>query len=287
MSRPKRSPLSPGADLESASETLLCEQMRYELWEIKLQSEATNETLAHELGYKNASSVTKWLNDLAPLSKNGAQALDNLGRKPTVGNSFVELRKAYARASRGMVGRTPQAPRSYDVFLASPMASLPDSEDYKIEREAAKDVKTAIENFCGFTVYYAGDALESQEEFDSPVVAAEENFKALETAQQFVLLAIGEVISRPSSIYVEAGYALAQNLPSLYLVREPDALPFVLRSLNQHQRSRALPRVSVEYVKSKERAVGLVRKHGRDIFTRLNGSSGRGTSAGRGRKRPA
>ena len=146
MSRPKRSPLSPGADLESASEDLLREQMRYELWEIKQQSEATNEALAHELGFEHASSVTKWLNDHAPLSINGARALDDLGKKPTVGNSFVELRKAYARASRGMVGRRPQARRSFDVFLASPMASLPHSEEDKIEREAGQEVKTRIEN---------------------------------------------------------------------------------------------------------------------------------------------
>ncbi len=287
MSRPKLSPLPPGADLESASEDLLREQMRYELWEIKQQSEATNEVLAHRLGFEHASSVTKWLNDHAPLSINGAKALDGLGHEPSVGGTFVELRKAYARASRGMLGRIPPAPRSCDVFLASPMASLPDSEEYKIEREAAQDVKVALENYCDFSVYYAGDTLESQEEFDSPAVAAEENFKALATAQQFVLLAIGEVITKPSSIYVEAGYALARGLPSLYLVRGPEALPFVLRSLSQHERSRVLPQVSVEYVESKARAVGLVRKHGRTIFTRLNGANGRPPSGGRGRKRVA
>lgn len=286
MNRPKRSPLPPGSNLPSASRDALREQLRYELWEIKIRDDMSNLELALELGYKNSSSVTKWLNDHAPISEGCAEALDRLGRSPTVGGTFAELQKAYARTLRGAVLAKPTGPRSYDVFLASPMASLPGSREYEVERKAAQDVKVALENYCDLTVYYAGDSLESQDEFDSPVMAAEENFKALENAHHFVLLALGEV-SRPSSIYVEAGFALARKLPSLYLVRDPESLPFILGSLNEHERSDTLPHVSVEFVPSTARAVGLVRKHGKTIFKRLNGAATSGRARGRARKSPA
>lgn len=267
----KRSPLTKGSDLMLASSEALRAQLRYEIWEIKRQSEATNEELALELGYRNGSSVTKWLNDHAPVSVDCAKTLDRLGKTPTIGGTFTDLRKAYTQVSRGISREKPRGSRTYDVFLASPMASVEGSEEYEVERQAARDVKEALENYCDLSVYYAGESLESKEEFDSPVVAAEENFDALESAQRFVLLALGKV-TRPSSIYVEAGYALARKLPSLYLVRHPVALPFVLRSLNQHERNEKLPTVSVEYVESGARAVGLFRKHGDAIFTRLDGA---------------
>jgi hypothetical protein len=279
---PKRAPLEAGRDLSEVSAGMLREQLRYELWQVKEKTKLSNEELSLDLGYKSGTSVTKWLNDLAPISGPCAEILDRKGFKPTIGGTFVALHEAYVRAKRGLPREPRRGPRTYDVFLASPMASTEDSEEYRLERRGAQDVKAALENFCDLSVYYAGDLLETAEEFDPPDVAAEQNFEALENSQRFVLVMLTGV-RRPSSVHVEAGYALARRLPSLYLVPDHKVLPFVLESLGQHQRGEILPPVSVQYVNSSTRAVNLIRKHGDALFTRLDG----GLAAGKQQRVPA
>jgi hypothetical protein len=291
MSHPKRSPLSPGSDITEAGPEVLQEQLRFEVGEVKANSEVTNLELALDLGFAGEGSVSKWLNGHGPVSEKGALALDALGHVPTIGGSFAELQRAYIRARRRGGPRRRRKPGIYDVFLSSPMASVNGTGAYAIERAAANDLKAALEDYCDMTVYYAGGDIESQEEFDSPVAAAEANFEALRTATYFVLLTVHDAPEpdggpplRPTSVHVEAGFALAENKPSLYLVRDHDSLPFMLRQLGEHS-SKALPRVSVEKVDSGQRAISLIRHHGIDLLGRLAGkaSSSRG-AGGRARR---
>jgi hypothetical protein len=151
------------------------------------------------------------------------------------------------------------------------MASLATRKAFETERKAARDLKEVFENFFDFTVYYAGETLESKEEFDSPLSAAEQNFDALRDSRFFVLLSVSKA-TKPSSVTVEAGYALGCGIKSLYLVRNLEHLPFVLRGLNAHE-STDLPPVQIETVDSSERAIGLIRKHGSEIFNRLEGKA--------------
>lgn len=264
---PRKSPLSKNHDLSKATEGQLRQQLRYELAWVQEKSGLGPEKLAYELGYKSGASVSKWLNDHAAMPPRCAAKLDELGYSPYVGGSFRELHQAFT-AAKAREGGGSQRPRThYDLFLASPMASLDRKTSYETERKAARDLKHAIENFLGLTVYYAGETLESKVEFDSPLVAAEQNFDALHNARYFVLLSVSKA-KRPSSVTVEAGYALARRTPSLYLVRNTEHLPFVLRALGPHKTPH-LPAVDIEVIESGERAVGLMKRQGEEILTRL------------------
>jgi nucleoside 2-deoxyribosyltransferase len=146
------------------------------------------------------------------------------------------------------------------------MASAEGTEEYRLERRNAQEIKRALETWCDFSVYYAGQNLESEEDFETPEIAAEVNFTALDDAKFFVLL-VQTPLNRPSSVHVEAGYALAKGIPSLYIVPSHDALPFVLRKLGE-QRADGLPPVTIQYSTAEE-AVRLLKKHGIEVFERL------------------
>lgn len=264
---PRKSPLSKNHDLSKATARQLRQQLRYELERVQEKTGHGPEALAYELGYKSGASVSKWLNDHAAMPLRCAVKLDELGYRPHVGKTFWELHQAFSAARAREGGGTKPSWPHYDLFLASPMASLDNKTSYHTERQAARDVKHAIEHFLGLSVYYAGETLESKVEFDSPLVAAEQNFDALHNARYFVLLSVTKA-KKPSTVTVEAGYALARKIPSLYLVRNIEYLPFVLRSLGSHKAPQ-LPAVDIEVIESGERAVGLMKRQGEKILSRL------------------
>jgi hypothetical protein len=260
-------PISGEEQLETATAAQLSAQLGWELQRIKDDRGCSNQALAIELGYTSSSTVTRWLNRYAVVSVDAARKLDDLGYRPLIGASFTALRQAYRQASKSPHPRTAQ-PRIYEVFLASPMESTTGRAAYEAERRAALDLKQALETWCGFSVFYAGETLESSEAFETPEIAAETNFRILELAQFFVLLGRTK-LSRPSSVHVEAGFALARKIPSLYFVQDPKALPYVLRKLGEHRNGQLLPAVSVQYIEGVEQAISLVRSHGHRVFERL------------------
>jgi hypothetical protein len=202
-------------NLVQVSASDLGKQMQAEIRNLKGGEGLTNAGLADKTRYSE-SSIAKWASGVAAISMAGAEALDIAGYTPSVGNSFVHLVESY-QAARVRSGRANELlNREYDVYLASPMASTASGRDYAIERKAALDVKRAIELWCKLSVFYAGDELESKGHLRPPELSADSNFKALKSARFFVLL-IRTRIRHPSSIFIEAGYALAMGIPALYI----------------------------------------------------------------------
>lgn len=268
-----RPPISDAGQISAASAGTLKQQLCFELHEVKERLKCSNSELAARLHYANASTVTKWLSGQSVVSVAAARRLDELGETTSIEATFSALREAYTRASRRRGHGGAQSSGSFDVFLASPMASTETRHAYESERSAARDVKAALETWCGFSVYYAGDALETDADFDTPEMAAEANFEVLSRSHFFLLLALSQPAD-PSSVYVEAGYALARHLPSLYLVPGPEVLPFVLRTLSQHQQQ-SLPPVSLQFIDGAGQAIAFVKRNGAQLFERLNGLSRR------------
>jgi len=258
--------------ISAASATTFKQQLCFELHEVKERQKCSNSDLAARLHYANASTVTKWLSGQSVVSVAAARRLDELGETTSIEATFSALRDAYTRASRRRGQGGPHGAGSFDVFLASPMASTGTRHAYESERSAARDVKAALETWCGFSVYYAGDAIETDADFDTPEMAAEANFEVLSRSHFFLLLALSQPAD-PSSVYVEAG-ALARHLPSLYLVPGPEVLPFVLRTLSQHQQQ-SLPPVCLQFIDGADQAVAFVKRNGAQLFERLNGLSRR------------
>jgi hypothetical protein len=261
-------PIDDDEQIEAASAARLSAQLSWELQHIKDRLGTSNQYLANELGYTSSSTVTRWLNGYAVISVDAAQKLDELGYQPHVGASFTALRHAYKQARTSPATQGPTRQGRYDVFLASPMGSAEDQTSYEVERSTARDLKRALETWCGFSVFYAGEELESGDDFETPEIAAETNFRVLEGAKFFILL-VQTTLGRPSSVHVEAGFALARKIPSLYLVPGPKDLPFVLRKLGEHRTGKLLPAVSVQYIETPDQAVALMKRHGARVFERL------------------
>lgn len=280
---PRNSPLGKHADLGKATQKKLKDQLRYELAEVKKESGKTHEELAQDLGYQGGASVSRWLSGGDPIPPKAAKKLDELGFETSLGASFTELQEAYKKAKGPTRRLRTRTADTFDIFLASPMASLTKTSAYEKERKAARDLKDLFENQLGYSVYYAGEKLESKEEFDSPLAAAERNFDALHNSRYFVLLSVTKA-ERPSSVTVEAGYALGWEIPSIYLVPHAKHLPFVLRSLSSHK-SNDLPPVRIELVGSGKQAVGFMRHNGRKLFKELEEQAATATPRGTSRRR--
>jgi hypothetical protein len=260
-------------DLEEANAATIRDQLRYEISRVLDEHpELNNEGLTHILGYQSAATISKWLNDHSPVSQEGAARLDRGGFAPTsLGISFEELHAYFRRAKKQAKGRPRTVnprPVQYDVFLASPMAALAPGESYSAQQASALDFQGALQTHCGFTVYFAGVDLPSVDDFDAPDIAVDYNFEALSRSRYFVLLAL-EPFRRQSGIFVEAGYALALRVPSLYFIGPHVDLPYCLQGIEQHNSPDRLPPVHRYEVTSIRQAVQQVRRHRNTLFSRL------------------
>lgn len=260
--------LSPGWSLDTASPDEISVQIRFELHQVLERTGYTQEQLMLEvLGRESSSSYSKWMNGNPVLTWPGAEDLDakvaEIGQT-TTGHTFRQLLTAYHRRPPA---RTEQF--VYDVFLAAPMAATDAEPGYKKARQEALDLQAALGTHCGHRVYYAGNDIYTPDEFDSTDLSAEVNFARLQKSKYFVLL-MRETLIRPSSVWLEAGYALALKIPSLYLVNELSALPFVARTLNGHTVPDLLPRVRIEVLAPNQRSASLIQRQGKGIFEKLS-----------------
>lgn len=264
-------PIRDAAELEGASTTRLRAQLAYEVALLLDQRGWTQEELAHKLGYESASSVSRWLSGHAVVSVEKAVVLDALAGNTSLEIPHAELRSRYEKSRRqNPVDRqTIKANTgSFDVFLASPMASVPEGEAYSRANEAAGDLARIIESYCSYRVYYAGDAIESADDFEAPIIALTANVEALLESRHFLLMTTQP--SQTSSIWVEAGMALALRKPSTFFVPSPDYLPYMLRQIVDAQQLPNMPPVQVFYEGSIRKIANLVKKHRSDLFERLN-----------------
>lgn len=116
----------------------------------------------------------------------------------------------------------------YDVFISAPM-SFQDDANYKDFRSYCMEIKTLLETDCGFSrIYYAGETIESVNEFSAHQHAAENDLKALRKSKRFLLIVPEKTYS--SSIF-EAGFAFRKGIPSIYFCKKIDDLPFLMRKL--------------------------------------------------------
>ncbi|GHD03745.1 hypothetical protein GCM10010313_19140 [Streptomyces violarus] len=130
-----------------------------------------------------------------------------------------------------LAGNGNARPITYDVFLSSPMASLPSDEDYESHRLGILRVLEALERDCRFKVYYAGERRPTKASFERPDVGAHRDSAALRESARFLLVMPKDLVS---SSYVEAGYALALGIPSVYYHQSDIRLPFMLRQAAQY-----------------------------------------------------
>jgi hypothetical protein len=128
-------------------------------------------------------------------------------------------------------GKVEEARKSYtfDVFLAAPMAALSD-DNFKSFTTKILEIKKTLEVECGFLrIFYAGNNMSSQMDFEAEDVSIETDVNALKESQYFIMIYPEKIVS---SVLFEAGIALALGKPSFYF-GHIDNFPFLMKQANQ------------------------------------------------------
>jgi hypothetical protein len=260
-----RSPLQSVTDIDQVSLERLRDQVRFEL--VTLLRSSTQEELAHMIGYDTGSQISKILNGLADLPVARAMELDALGVKTSLSTSFELLANAVKTASTPRRGKRskPILAGAFDVFLALPMASTDDETKYQAVRKEARSIVSALESHCGYSVYCGALDVATRADFDSPGFALEENVPALVNCRRFVLW-VPELVTKPSSIWVEAGMALAFAKPSIYLAPSPDVLPYILRQAANSGDISGAAYVRVYWIDGDMTPTSLIVRHRAKLF---------------------
>jgi hypothetical protein len=263
-------PIASSAQLSEAMPDLINRQIRWQLIELRSHQDLTQEAIGLYIE-RDQSYVSRLANGTLNLQIKEALALDKNWSDP---NWFP-----FADLVSARVTRTKQQPKQgqstvrKSVFVASPM-SVP-TGTYKESRNLALDLVTVLRNRCNFEVYYAGEELPTVEDFDAADLAYEINLKALKESSHFILLWEGppkdnarKREARPktvSSIWVEAGMALAMRMPSTYFVPDLTALPYILQQASKQNSSAP---VNVRPFGDDPRAsINLVRSNGARLFS--------------------
>lgn len=132
----------------------------------------------------------------------------------------------------------------YDVFLSAPMSGFASDLEYRRSRNEILSLVDALRAKATVGgVYYAGNTIASQSEFNSANFAAAADFEALRQSASFVLLYPAKLVS---SALVEIGYALALQIPCLILAHRRNDLPYVLTNAGQLSESQGFGRIVVE-----------------------------------------
>lgn len=255
-------PILSHEQLDSATPVMLDEQIRFEVRHLIASLDLTQSAFARAIGYGDGT-VSKWKSGQQRLSEGGAKSIDERGYGPTtLGLSFSDLLRLY-RARAGSAGENEEH-TTWDVFLGMPMASV-DQDDYKKTLADARQIRTALEEHCGWQAFFAGADIPTANDFDTPDLALQINCVALKLSTTFMMVVL-QPLTRASSVFVEAGFALALNKPSVYFVRDRRVLPYILREASVHSAAAGLPTVRVCEVDDPAQVIGLIRRHKGDLF---------------------
>ncbi|MFI7078034.1 hypothetical protein ACIBO1_12160 [Micromonospora sp. NPDC049903] len=158
---------------------------------------------------------------------------------------------------RSLAGDGPE----FDVFVSTPMASLPESE-YPVHRQQIMTLVREIEQRSGLSCYYAGRDRPEIVDFPAVDLGFRDELRALARSRHFLLVL---PLSNSSSALVEAGVAIALGKPSIYFRHTSAVLPFLLRGAANSNHP-DIPRIRVyEYADFSELAT-LVRVNGKGLF---------------------
>ena len=208
---------------------------------------------ARPISLEHARALDEWMDGFA--QKKGAAAF----RRTSLGGTFEQLRTAYD--TQKQIGHA-----KCDIFVSAPMAAVEKSE-YDETRRRITNLVECLEKEVGWTAYYAGrDAPAADEAFwDVPRLAMKMNSEYLRAAKYFVLVCLQE-LRVPSSVFVEAGMALALGMPAIYFARTPEDLPYILKEVDKFEEGLGWGRAYTYHVPGYEEAEAVVRRHGPGLF---------------------
>lgn len=119
---------------------------------------------------------------------------------------------------------TPVNEMQYDYFIAVPMSSL-DQQEYVVFKSKLRKLKETLEQ-SGKSVFCAPITAETPN-FKEPAIAYALDIKAIINSKRFVLLMPSQ--ANKSSVFYEAGFALARRKPTTIISRDQNFLPWMLQ----------------------------------------------------------
>jgi hypothetical protein len=177
--------------------------------------------------------------------------------EPVEGRKKVRTRRSRVSVRKSSAGTRVDEPK-YDVFLSAPMAAMAEA-DYIAYRRDVLRLKEALKEHCNFSrIYYAGETLDNPDQFDPEDLAAGIILKAMRSSSHFVMLYPEKLVS---SVLVEAGYAMAANVPSVIFARSRDDLPFLLRRAPE-----AVSTIKCYESKNVDAIIEMLRRYPTEIF---------------------
>lgn len=190
-----------------------------------------------------------------------AQLMDRYGVSSTVIKAAIAQLKA-ENVVIGQQGKGVYVRQLYRVFLSTPMAALAD--DYQADHSAAR---TLFDRLTDLTppVYWAGEQIESADDFEAPDIATEKNFAALSVASAVVYLQLRE-LTHPTSALVELGIALASRKPVTVFAPSEDCLPYALRHFEAVSDKAGFGRFRFYSTPTADEAVRLLMLHGPELL---------------------
>lgn len=140
-----------------------------------------------------------------------------------------------------------------DIFIAFPMTNF---EGFESLNQTLKRVAALLRDIYNCNVFFAGEKYQTKSDIMPSSVTVQDNLQELRNASRFILVYPESTLS---SALFEAGWALAENKPSVFLYRDINHLPSVL----QH-----LPNQNVRLLKydSDEDMYAIIKKVGTKLF---------------------
>lgn len=148
----------------------------------------------------------------------------------------------------------------YDAYISSPIAGFQSGRKYLASRRSMLKLLDVLRDRCKFrNIFYYGIQIESYKDIDvTGVWNIKDAFEAIKESKHYILIYPEQVLS---GAIVEAGYALASGIPSTYLVRDKNDLPYHLRIANQ-----VFDYVKIYEYKDTKGLLQTIEKHGAKLF---------------------
>lgn len=152
----------------------------------------------------------------------------------------------------------------YDVFLSAPMAAYENENDYKVSRKLSLSVVDAFKNHCELNnIYYAGNNIESTDEFNDHKFSLERSLNSFRKSKTFVFIYPEKIAS---SVFVEAGWAIYSDKPSIFFVKSSAKLPFLLKKVDQFGSN-----IRIVEFKNEKNLISIIKNNGAQLFEEILG----------------
>lgn len=206
----------------------------------------TQAALAREL-QTDASQVNRWANANAVPHTNTVRRIEGFLK--------ADLADALAKS-------TPD----YELFVSAPISGINDEDIPEHHDAVARVVSAATDRVNG--LIWPGSHIKTAADrlAEAADIVTEKNMKALYSSQAYLYLQFAEVV-RPSSAFVELGFALGRKMKVTIIVQQGLKNPFMLRGFSAVAESLDfLPKARTYEVASADEAASLIKGSGREML---------------------